>query len=480
MNYGIVLRVIGIILIIEAALMIPPYMIALYFKQGDEMAFLIAILITLFAGLLFAGRKKVLVKLRARDGFAIVTFAWILVSLFGSLPLYISNSTDTFIDAFFETVSGFTTTGATILLKPEYLTRALLFWRSFTHWIGGMGILVFTLALLPILGISGFQIFKAEAPGPIAGKIVPRLKDTAMILYITYFTMTIVKIILLILGGMTVFDAFVYTFASVGTGGFEITSQGINTYNSTYIYLIIGIFMVLSSINFSLYYSAVKGRFKDIFKDEELRLFLTLLGASVILISLNLITNNYTSIGLAIRDAFFHVSSMITTTGYSIGDVETWPSFSKGILSILMIIGGSAGSTAGGIKVIRLLIALKLIKREVGILFHPRAVMPIKINGKLMSNEKIAGIYSYLTLYVVTIGISTLLVSLEGVDLFSAAGAVISTLGNIGIEITGLRRSFADFSQITKLLLSFLMLLGRLELFTVIALFAPRTWRKRA
>lgn len=480
MNYGVVLRVLGIILIIESILMLPPYVIALFSNQGDSMAFLVSILLTLMFGLLFARKKKVPPKINPRDGFAIVTFAWILVSLFGALPLYMTNTTETFIDAFFEIVSGFTTTGATILTDLESLPRAIVFWRSFTHWIGGMGILVFTLALLPLLGISGFQIYKAESPGPVAGKIVPRLRDTAKILYITYFTMTILQVVLLLFGGMDLYDSLLYTFATVGTGGFAISNNGISAYNSTYIYVIVGIFMMLSGINFSLYYVAFKGKIRDIFEDEELKLFLTIIIASVVLISINLITSSYKSIGMAIRDAFFHVSSMITTTGFSVTDIEAWPSFSRGILMILMIIGGSAGSTAGGMKIIRVLVVLKLIKREVGMLFHPRAVMPIKINKKLMPNEKIASIYSFLTLYVVIFVISTLLITLEGVDLATAAAAVISTFGNIGIEFSGNTKNLEEFSQLTKLLFSFLMLLGRLELFTVIALFAPRTWRKPA
>lgn len=480
MNYGIVLRVLGIILIIEAVLMIPSYIIALYTNQGDDMAFLFTILIILIVGAIFARRKKTPIKISPRDGFAIVTFAWILLSLFGALPLYITNSSNTFIDAFFEIASGFTTTGATIMTHFQNLPKGILFWRSFTQWIGGMGILVFTLSLLPVLGISGFQIFKAESPGPISGKIVPRLKDTAKILYITYGAITIIQIVFLYFGGMNIYDALLYTFGTVGTGGFGIRTDSIATYNSTYIYIVIGLFMMFSAVNFSLYYAAFKGRIRDIFKDEELKLYLTLIIGGIILISLNLITSSYNKIGLAIRDAFFHVSSMITTTGYSITEVEAWPSFSRGILIILMLIGGSAGSTAGGIKVIRLLVVLKLIKREVGKLFHPRAVMPIKINGKLMSNEKIASIYSFLTLYVVIFMVSTLLVSLEEVDLITAGITVISAFGNIGIDFSGNIRNFGDFSQISKLLLSFLMLLGRLELFTVIALFAPRTWRKRA
>lgn len=479
MNYGIVLRVVGIILIIESILMIPSYIIALYSNQGDEMAFLATILLTLLIGLLFQGRGKLVKKLNPQEGFAIVTFAWISVSIFGALPLYISSSTETFIDAFFEIVSGFTTTGATILTNVESLPNAVMFWRSFTHWIGGMGILVFTLALLPMLGISGFQMFKAESPGPIAGKIVPRLKDTAKILYITYITITILQVILLALGGMNLYDAILYTFATVGTGGFAITQNGISAYNSTYIYVVVGIFMMISGINFSLYYVGFKGRIRDIFKDEEFILYLSIIGGATILISLNLISNSYTSIGIAIRDAFFHVSSMITTTGYSIAEGEMWPSFSKGILLILMLVGGSAGSTAGGIKIIRLLVVFKLIKREVGKLFHPRAVIPIKINGKVMANEKVAGIYSFLSLYVVIFVISTLLITLDGIDLQTAATAVISTISNIGIEFTGIARSFAEFSQPVKLLLSFLMILGRLELFTVIALMSPRVWRRR-
>ena len=482
MNYGVVLRVLGIILVIESALMIPSYVIALYSNQGDDFSFLITIILTLFVGAIFARKKKVPMKLKPRDGFAIVTFGWILVSFFGALPLFISNSTNTFIDAFFEIVSGFSTTGATILNNVESLPNGILFWRSFTHWIGGMGILVFTLALLPALGISGFHIFKAESPGPIAGKIAPRLKDTAKILYITYFTLTILEVIFLLLGGMSLFDSFVYSFGTLGTGGFGTKNNSIGAYDSTYIQLVIGTFMLLAGVNFSLYYAGFKGKIRNVFKDEELKMYFTVIVGAVILIALNLITTNYDSIGLAFKDAYFQVNAIISTTGFSTVDFNQWPSFSKGILLILMFMGGTAGSTAGGIKVIRILIILKLIKREVGKLFHPRAVMPIKLNGKVIPNEVIAGINSYLSLYAVILAICTLLVSLEGIDLLSAATSVVSTLSNIGpgLEFVGPASNFSGFSQITKLLFSFLMLLGRLELFTVIALFAPRTWRKRA
>lgn len=482
MNYGIVLRVLGIILIIESALMIPSYLIALYSNQGDEKAFLVTIIITLLVGLIFVRRKKAPMKLNPRDGFAIVTIGWILVSLFGAMPLYISKSTSTFIDAFFEIVSGFTTTGATILSNVEALPNGVLFWRLFTHWIGGMGILVFTLALLPALGISGFQIFKAESPGPIAGKIAPRLKDTAKILYTTYFAITILQIILLLFGGMNLFDSLVYSFATLGTGGFATKNNSVGAYNSTYIHLVIGTFMMLAGVNFSLYYAGFKGKIRNFFKDEELRLYFSIIGVSVIFIAINLFVTSYDSIGLALRDAYFQVNSIISTTGFSTVDFNQWPSFSKGILVVLMLIGGSAGSTAGGIKVIRILIIGKLIKREVGKLFHPRAIMPIKLNGKVVSNEVVTGINSFLGLYFFIFTISTLLVSLEGIDLVSAFTSVAATLSNIGpgLEFVGPASNFGAFSQASKLLFSFLMLLGRLELFTVIALFAPRTWRKRA
>ncbi len=478
MNYGIISRVLGIILIIEAVFMSPSLFIAIFSGGDDRLPFLIGIVITLFFGIILARKKNKSNFISPREGLTIVALAWIVVSIFGALPLYLAKATDTFIDAYFEIMAGFTTTGGSLILDIEILPRGILFWRSFTHWIGGMGILVFTLALLPALGIGGLQIFRAESPGPVSGKVVPRMRDTAKILYIIYFGMTIVQTILLLFGGMDLFEALIYTFGTVGTGGYAIKSTGLASY-SPYIHMVIGVFMVLSGISFSLYYSILKGNIKEVVKDEEVRLYLGLILISSLAIGLNLYFSNYGGLGKALKDGFFHVSSMISTTAYATSDFDFWPSFSKAMLLFLMIIGGSAGSTAGGLKIVRLLVVLKLIRREVTKIFHPRAVIPIKINEKPMANETIAGIFSFIGIYILMFFLGTLLISLEGVDLASSAGAVFANISNIGygLGFVGYGKGFATYSQFSKLVLTFFMVLGRLEFFTLIALFAPKNWR---
>jgi trk system potassium uptake protein TrkH len=479
-NCGIVLNVVGSILILESILMMPSLAISLYADQVDKLGFLVTILITGVIGLILTRIKSHDRHINAKEGLAIVALGWILISLLGALPLYLSDSTSTYIDSFFEIVSGFTTTGATVIADVEVLPMGILFWRSFTHWIGGMGVLVFTLALLPALGIGGFQILKAESPGPMTGKIAPRIKDTAKILYITYFTITIIQVILLKLGGMTLFESLLYTFGTVGTGGFSTKNASIGAYNSSYIHIVIGIFMVLSGVNFSMYYALYKRKWRDIIKDEELKFYFAIIFIAVLAIGINLLKTSYSSTKLAFRDSFFQVGSIITTTGYSTANFDIWPTFSKAILLLLMFIGGSAGSTAGGMKVIRILITIKLIKREVLKIFHPRAVIPVKLNDKTLPNETIAGINSFTGLYVIIFVLSTILISLEGVDLVSAASSVAATLGNIGpgLGFVGPTRTFNGYSQITKAFFSVLMLLGRLELFTIIALLAPKNWRR--
>lgn len=480
MNYGIIARVLGIILLIESGLMLPSLFIASSEMGIDFNAFLNTIILTFSIGFILSRKKNYSKQVSAREGIVIVSLSWVLMSVFGALPLYLSKALPTFIDSLFEIVSGFTTTGASVIPNVEDLPNSILFWRSFTHWIGGMGILVFTVALLPALGIGGFQIFKAESPGPVAGKIAPKIKDTAKILYSVYFSITIIQIILLLLGGMNLFDSLVYTFGTVGTGGFATKSASVGHYNSIYIQLVIGIFMVLSGINFSLYYSIYKGKKEEFLKDEELRLYLGIVAVSTILITLNLVMTSYNSLGIALKDSFFQVGSIITTTGYSTVDFDKWPSFSKAILFLLMFIGGSAGSTAGGLKVIRILVMLKMIKREVVKIFHPRAVIPIKVNGKPVPNEVVSSIFSFIALYFLIFALATLLVSLEGISLESASSSVAATLSNIGpgFKFVGPSRGFWDYSQWAKLLFSFLMLLGRLELFTVLVLLFPRSWRK--
>lgn len=479
MNYGIVIRVLGSLLLVVAAAMLIPLVISIGYGQNDTAAFAICIAITALAGFLLS---KVSIKsktIKIKEGLTIVSLGWVVVSVFGALPFTISGSIGSFVDAFFETVSGFTTTGATIIDDIEALPYGILFWRSFTHWIGGMGILVFTVALLPAMGVGSFQIFKAESPGPITDKIVPRIKDTAKILYITYIGMTVLEIVLLKLGGMTLFESAVHTFGTVGTGGFSTRNASIGAFNSTYIHIVISVFMILAGTNFSLYFALYRGRWREVLKDQELRFYLGIIAASVILISFNTYTSIFRDIGESLKHSFFQVSSIITTTGYATTNYDNWPTFSKGILFVLMFVGGCAGSTGGGMKSIRILVLLKLIKREIMKIFHPRAVVPVKIGQRSLTTDMLNSISSFFILYIVIFVVGTLLISLEGMDLVSSASSVAATLSNIGpgFGVVGPVHTFSQFSEISKLLMCGFMLMGRLELFTVIVLFTTKFWR---
>lgn len=478
MNYGIVIKVLGNILVLQSILMMPSLFIALSNQGDDVRAFFISIIIVATIGFLLSRKKSSDKHINPKEGLAIVTLSWITISVLGALPLYLSGHAS-YVDALFETVSGFTTTGATIFTDVEILPKGILFWRSFTHWIGGMGILVFTLSLLPALGIGGFQIFKAESPGPVAGKIAPKMRDTAKILYGTYLTITILELVFLLFGGMSLFESLVYTFGTVGTGGLATKNASVGAYDSVYLQMVIGVFMLISGINFSIYYSLYKGKGLEALKNEEMKLYLGVVLVAVILITFN-ISGMYENIGIALKDAFFQVTSITTTTGYSTTDFNLWPSFSKAILVFLMFMGGSAGSTAGGMKVIRFLVLFKLIKREVSMIFHPRAVIPIKINGKVMPDETITSINSFMSLYILLLAFSTIVISLEGLDLVTSFTSVAATLGNIGpgLNLVGPASNFGAFSNLSKVYFSVLMLLGRLELFTVLALLAPRNWRQ--
>lgn len=480
MNYSVVAKVVGFLLLVEAVLMIPPLLISIFYQQADTNAFLISILIIAGIGFLLSRVKTNNKNIKIREGLAIVSFGWLFAAALGALPYVISGSIPSYIDAFFETVSGLTTTGATIITDIEVLPRGILFWRSFTHWIGGMGILVFTLALLPTIGVGGFQIFKAESPGPVSDKIVPRLKDTAKILYITYISITLLEMILLVFGGMSWYESALHTFGTVGTGGFSSRNASIEAFDSTYIHIVIAIFMILSGANFSLYFALYKGKWRDFFKNEELRLYLFIILSATILIGTNLYFTAYDgSGGKSFRDALFQVGSIITTTGYATADYDQWPTFSKSILLMLMFVGGSAGSTGGGIKVVRILVLLKLIKREILKIFHPRAVLPIKLQNKALTGDVTASIFSFFALYFLLFVVGTILLSLEDIGLESAASAVAVTLGNVGpgFGFVGPTQTYSQFSDFSKGLLSALMLLGRLELFTIIALIAPKNVR---
>lgn len=464
---------------LEALLMIPSLLIALYYDQSDVTAFAMSIGIILIIGYAMSHIISVSKKINAKEGLTIVAGGWIIVSAFGALPFFLSGAIPSYLDAFFETVSGLTTTGATILVDIEVMPKGILFWRSFTHWIGGMGILVFTLALLPTIGVGGFQIYKAESPGPVADKIVPKLKDTAKILYRTYITLTVLQIILLMFGGMSLYESALHAFGTLGTGGFSSRNASIGAYGSTYIHLVIAIFMVLSGTSFSLYFALYKRKWKDIIKNAEFKFYLFIILVATLLIGYNLFMTSYDTLGLSLRDAFFQVSSIITTTGYATVDFDLWSTFSKSILFVLMFFGGCAGSTGGSIKIIRILALLKLIKREIAKIFHPRAMIPVKIGSKAITSDTLASITSFIALYMVLFVIGTIVISLEGFSMTSAASTIAATLGNVGpgFDAVGPTRNYSEFSDFSKGFLSFYMLLGRLELFTILALVAPNSWR---
>jgi len=480
LNYRMILKVQGVILLILAVSMAPSMLISAFNgEKGSAVAFLACMIPLSVAGLI---AQKIYLRtstVRIRDGYAIAALCWILSSIFGALPFTLSGAVPNYIDAFFETVSGFTTTGSTILTDIEVLPRGLLFWRSFTHWLGGMGIIIFAIAILPALGISGHQIARAEAPGPSLDKVTPKLTDTARILYLIYIAMTIAQIMLLTLGGMSLFDSCIHTFGSMGTGGFSNYNASVAYYDNLYFEIIIGLFMVLAGVNFNLYYDLIRGKWRDFFGDNELRLYLGIFGAATALIALNLLLSGYYETpGGSMRYSFFQVASIMTTTGFASADFDLWPTFSKMILFTLMFIGGCSSSTAGSLKVIRVLIAFKLIAREMFRKMHPRAVVPVKLNGRPVQAVIVSNITSFTFLYFLTFIIGTLLISLEDFGLVVSASSVACTLGNVGpgFEVVGPVMNFSVFSNASKLLFSFLMLAGRLELFTLIILLTPGFW----
>jgi len=482
--------------------MVLPFAVSILYGEHDWLAFLICIVLNTVVGYLMYhfGDSTIWFKnsnkskdnskhyddknnkksvIRIKEALVIVSFGWILVCLFGCLPFMISGSIPNLADAFFEIVSGFTTTGATILSDVEALPHGVLFWRSFSHWIGGMGILVFTVALLPALGVGSFQLYKAESTGPITEKLVPKIKDTVKVLYVIYIIITVVQIILLVIGRMPLFDSVVHTFGTVGTGGLSIKNVSIAAYNSTYINLVIAVFMVLASTNFSLYYALYKGRWKEVLKDQELRFYYGIILASVILIALNINGKIFSNIWKSLEHAFFQVSSIISTTGYASVDFDQWPTFSKLILFVLMFIGGCAGSTAGGMKAVRIVVLAKLVKWEIQKIIHPRAVMPVKLGNRAFTTDTLLGISSFIFLYILVFILGALILSLEGISFSSAASASIAMLSNVGpgFEFVGPMRNYSEFSAFGKWIMSALMLLGRLELFTIIALLNQKLWR---
>ncbi|MBE6043629.1 MAG: TrkH family potassium uptake protein [Clostridium thermopalmarium] len=481
MNYGMVLKSLGRLLICEGLVMIPSFIVALIYNGGnDERAFLITIAILFIVGLLAARIKPKRRNIYARDGFAIVAIGWLLAAFFGAFPFVLSGAIPSFIDAFFETTSGLTTTGSSILKDVESLPNGLLFWRSFAHWIGGMGVLVMTLAILPSAKAGTLQIMKAESPGPNPGKLVPKVGQTAKILYGIYGIITIIEVILLKVAGMPLFDSLIHTFGTVGTGGFSSKGLSVGAYNNIYVEIIITIFTFACGVNFSLYYQAIKGNIKEIFKDEEFRFYLGIVLVSIVLITLNLYGNIFKTIGESLRHSSFQVVTIITTTGYSTTDFNLWPTFSKMILLTLMFIGGCAGSTSGGIKNIRILLLFKVIKREILKVVHPKAVYTIKVDGKSIDEETLMSVGGFFFIYMIIFIFSIFIVSLDGFDMTTSISAVAATLGNIGpgFGMVGPMGSFSEFSVLSKIVMSLDMIIGRLEIYPILLLVMPTLWKK--
>ena len=471
--------VIGRILLTEAALLVLPTVTALAYGESLR-PFLLTALLLVAVGLIMGRKKPGRTALYARDGFAVVALAWLLMSAFGALPFVLSGDIPFYVDAFFETVSGFTTTGASILTEIEPLHRGILFWRSFTHWVGGMGVLVFVMAILPMTDGHGMHLMRAEVPGPSVGKLVSRMSDTAKILYGIYLVLTVIEIVLLMAGGMPLFDSCIHAFGSAGTGGFSNRNLSVGAYDSVYFDVVIGVFMLLFGVNFNLYYFLLIKRFKDVFRSEELRAYLGIVAAAGIAIAVDIL-HIYGSVGKSLRYAFFQVSSIITTTGFATADFNTWPTFSKGILVVLMFIGACAGSTGGGVKVARVVILVKSSLADMRKMLHPNAIATVRFEGKPLTERSVRGVHVFISVYLLVFAVSFLLLTLEGFDLVTTFTALAACINNIGpgLEVVGPMGNYAQFSPWAKLLLSFNMLVGRLEIFPMLLLCAPSIWKRR-
>ena len=482
MNFKIMGRFIAQILTIEGVFMIPAALLCLIYREPEALSgFLIAMAaIAMTALLLFGLCRKAPRALDAKEGMVCVGISWIILSLYGSLPFYVSREIPRYIDAFFEIVSGFTTTGSSILTDVEALSKGLLYWRSFSHWLGGMGVLVFLLAIAPGGKDTGFtmHLLRAESPGPSVGKLVPRMRKTALILYLIYISLTIANIIFLIAGKMSLFEAVCTAFGTAGTGGFGIKNDSIAGY-SPYIQNVTTVFMLLFGVNFSCYYLLLLRQFKNVFKDDELRAYVIIVVTAIVLITVN-IRGLYKTLEETIRHAAFTVSTIITTTGFATTDFDLWPAFSKGIVMFLMVVGACAGSTGGGLKIARLLILLKSLRRNITKVLNPRKIRMVRNNGEVMNEAIIENTNAYLAAYVLIIITSYILISLDNFSIGTNLTAVLACFNNIGpgLEAVGPTCNFSQFSDFSKLVLSIDMLAGRLEIFPILVLFSRSTWKK--
>lgn len=477
MNYAMIRYMLGYICYFEAIFLALPCIVSIIYKEKSGFSFAAIMLLCAAIGFTMTFKKPKDRTMFAKEGLVIVALSWIILSIFGAVPFVISGEIPSMTDAFFETVSGFTTTGASILTNVEGLSQTALFWRSFTHWVGGMGVLVFILAIIPTKSDSGIHLMRAESPGPSVNKLVPKVRTTAMILYGIYLGMTIVEIGFLLIGGMPLFDSLTIAFGTAGTGGFAIKNDSIASY-STYLQGVVTVFMIMFGINFHVYYLFLVKRPKEALRTGEMWAYLGIIGTSILVIAFS-IRDMFPSFFMAFHQSAFQVGSIITTTGYATVDYESWPEIARTILVLLMFIGACAGSTGGGIKVSRIIILFKGVKKEITMISHPRSIKKVKIDGRLVEHDVVRSVNAFLVIYAVIFVISLMIISLDNMDMTTNFTAIAATLNNVGpgLGIVGPTGNYAAFSDLSKLVMSFDMLAGRLELLPMLILFVPSTWK---
>ncbi len=482
MRWSFILYIIGMLIIFLGICMIFPLFFGLYFKDQSIIPLAQSMGITIGSGLSFVicFRRTKVDHISHREGMAIVAIGWTAIGFFGAFPFYLGPEVETFVDAFFESVSGFTTTGSSILTNIEAVSKGLLFWRSFIQWLGGMGIIVLSVAILPFLGVGGMQLYKAEVPSPVPDKLKPRIRDTATVLWKVYALISLAQVLLLMIGGMSLYDALCHALTTMPTGGFSTKNASIAHYDSVYFDTVIIIFMLMAGINFSLHYQFLRGKPLAFWRDSECRFFLGSVLILIVIVTFNIYGTVYETMGRAFRYGAFQVVSIVTTTGYATADYELWPAMSQLILLLCMFLGASAGSTGGGMKCIRVMLALKYCYKELFSLIHPRAVKHIKIGGVSVHEDVVRSVLGFMGLYVGLFAFSSVLIASMGVDLVTSVASVAATIGNIGpgLGMVGPTDNFAQIPYLGKWVLIWCMLLGRLEIYTVIILFVPEFWRK--
>ncbi|MFW6015744.1 MAG: TrkH family potassium uptake protein [bacterium] len=477
MNLKSIFYYLGFLLQILALSMLLPLLTGFYYWEEDAFVFLISMGLTALSGFILKGFRNKDLELKYKDGFVIVTLGWLLVSLFGAFPFLLAGIFSNPVNAFFESVSGFTTTGATVIMSLESLSHTILFWRSLTHWLGGMGIIVISLAILPRLA-GKMYLYTAEVPGPLNNRLKPRIQETARTLWLLYIGLTIFQVFLLWITGMSLFESLIHSFGTISTGGFSSRVLSVGAYRTNTINIIIIVFMFLGATNFELIYKFFRGDLFSFYRDEEFRFYLLLLGISILLITVNLSIHIYDDYDISFKHAAFQVVSISSTTGYALVDYDSWPPFSRWILLVLMFVGGSAGSTAGGIKVIRIKVLFKKCIQELYRMLHPRAIKKVKINNTIVSEEVSTSILGFFFLYIMVFVVATICLTYYGIDILSAISAVASSLGNIGpgLELVGPLNSYLPLQNMSKMILIFCMLLGRLEIYTILT-FIFMDWR---